>query len=287
VVVAALAERAARGEPFERELAHGPAAIDGRTLSPVVFVDGRPELLHGTSSVLAVVMQNRALVFHSTTAARLAGGWRRPAAAVVTFAVGALSALALASVLALALATALAAVHAVIETPTMRRRRAMRATRKGQRKRRDKRERRLEQANVPSDELEELGQLVEHVTNLDQTVATDFESLLDRYVEIATEKRRCASALERGEPSRLEVQLANARERYPNSAAVLERRILLGHRLAARVRALDESLGEFADLVRYYAERASIADVELLFECDTPENCLALYDAYTSLDACR
>lgn len=230
-------------------------------------------------------MDNRALVTGSTTTGRLVRGWCRPAAALVTLAVGALAALAIASALALAIATTLGAVHAVIETPPLRRRRAMRAARKGRRRRRERRELRLEQAHVPSDELGELDRLVEEVADLDQNVAIDTEPLLDRYVEAAIAKRRCASALDRAEPSRLEARLAIARQQcHPNGAAVLERRIALSHQLDTRVRALDESLSELVELVRHLVERASIPDVSPLFECDAPANCLEHYDACESLE---
>src|SRR5262249_1117305 len=160
----------------------------------------------------------------------------------------------------LVLATTLAAVQAAIESPPMRHRRALRAARKSRHDRREKRVIRLERANAPSGELETLDLLVEQAADFDETVTSDAEPLLDRYVDVAIAKRQCAAALAQGQPSHLEVQLAIARECHPNGAQVIERRIALGHVLAARVRALDESLGELDEMIRYYVERASIPD---------------------------
>ncbi|HUJ63241.1 MAG TPA: hypothetical protein VLX92_32305 [Kofleriaceae bacterium] len=224
-------------------------------------------------------MDNRVLVTRRAASDRLVRGWPRRAAALVAVLVGALSALALASLLALAIATTLSALFVALQTPAIRRRRAVRAARRVRRKRRERRQLRLDKTDLASDDLEELGQLLEEIADRDPAAFADAEPLLDRYVELAIEKRRCASALADCEPSRLEVQLAIARECHPSAAEVLQRRVASSRRLAARIRALDDALGELADLVRYYVERACTPDVRGLLECDATAGCLAHYDA--------
>jgi hypothetical protein len=204
-------------------------------------------------------MEHRALV------PRGASALRTPASAIVTLAVGLVSALAIASTLAVVLAVVLAAGHAIVEMPAVRRRRARNAALKARRTRRELREHRLEQANVPTCELEELAAIVEE---LDDSAAAEVEPLLDQYVAVAITRRRCAAVLDQGRPSQLEVQLAIARACHPHGAAVLERRIALGGVLANRMRQLDESAAEVAELIRYYAERSSLPETAPLLEPD-------------------
>jgi hypothetical protein len=154
----------------------------------------------------------------------------------------------------------------------VRRRRA----RKARLTRRELRERRLEQANVPTDELEELAAMVDQ---LDESAVAEIEPLLDQYVAVSITRGRCAAVLDQGRPSQLEVQLAIARACHPHGAAVLERRIALGGMLANRVRQLDESAAEVAELIRYYAERASLPEIASLLEPDPLADALARDEA--------
>lgn len=226
-------------------------------------------------------MDNRALVTRSATACRIL---RSPASALVTLAVGVASAIAIASTLALVLVVVFATCHAIVQTPGMRRRRARNAARKARRTRRDAREHRLEQANVPTCELEELAAIFERVAELDEAAAGEIEPLLDQYVAVSITRRRCAAVLEQGRPSQLEVQLAIARECHPHGAEVLERRVALGGVLANRVRQLDEAAERLSDLIRYYAERATLPEIGPLLEHDVLADALAREEALDALE---
>jgi len=136
--------------------------------------------------------------------------------------------------------------------------RRRRAARFARRERRDVHETRLEEAYAPTIEYEELADVVEKVAAFDDRATAELETLLDQYVEVMLQRSRCRTALDLGEPVRLERRLACAGECHPREAAVLARRVVESRRVAEHMNHLDDSLAEVAQLLRYYAERASL-----------------------------
>jgi len=184
---------------------------------------------------------------------------RRPLAythVAVTVAVGLVASLVTASIAVLVIAIGLATAHGIAESPPARRLRARQASRTERRRWRDNHEARLEQANASTKGFVELADILDRVAADHESLAADLVPLLDRYAEIALARTACRRALDHGEPARLEVELAISRACRPQHATVLERRIAHGRAIAERLRHLDESLAEHAELVRYHAESA-------------------------------
>jgi hypothetical protein len=202
-----------------------------------------------------------------------------PAWALVTFTVGVVSAWAIASTFAFVVALALSVLHGLLQTPSMQRQRARRAAAKQRRMRHAQRERLLDDACVASWELEDLSLTIDQMAELDEDTALDVEPLLDDYVDVARARKRCASALSQADTARLELQLAIARDCHPREAQVLERRIAHSRVLAERLNVLEASASDLAAVIRYYAARASLPDIEPLVEPDAIGIGLAHYDA--------
>jgi hypothetical protein len=194
------------------------------------------------------------------------------------------AAVAFASTLAWTVAVGLAISYLIGATPSARRRRARNASRQWRRVRRARHAARLDRANAPTYEYVELADVVDNIAELDEGATAELEPLLERYIDVALARQRCATALEQSKPSHLEVQLAIASECHPREAAVLERRIAHSRRLAQRLARFDDSVAEVADLVRYYAERASLPEIEPVLEGETLATALASYDACEQLD---
>ncbi len=232
-------------------------------------------------------MNTRALVCCGPTACRTVYRLRSPAWLLVTLIAGLASTLAIASTLAFILAFGLATTPGIFETPPVRRRRVRRAARHARRARRDRHEARLEQADAPTRGFVELAEVVEHTARVDERSAAELEPLLDQYVEVTLERRRTCRALEHSEPARLELQLAIANERHPRQARVLERRIAHSRQLVQRLARLDDSIAELSELVRYQAERATLPEIDPLFDDDVLADALAHHDACEEVSEAR
>lgn len=173
--------------------------------------------------------------------------------AIVAWAAG------IAAVAAILVATAIALLA---RGPIARRARLQREERR-RRERRENRELLLEQADACGPDLDELTRLVERIERDAPHEARSFglEGLLDRYVEVAIARAAYMRQLVRSplpcgsEPGEL---VRDVRER----AAVWRQRC------TANVVRCDDLLGQIADLIRLYAERAAIPEIEHLFDDD-------------------
>jgi hypothetical protein len=225
------------------------------------------------------------MVTRAMTVRGTKGGLVRGAhAPVVTLVVGVASALAIASTFVLLVVLVLAAAHAVIEAPSVRRRRARRAARKRHIARRAYREHRLDEARVCTAQLEQLSHIVDTVRGADVADPFDLEGLLDRYVELALARKQCLNALGAADRPRLEAKLALAQGALPQTSAVLERRLAHAHTLALQVRNLDDAIGDIAQLVRCYGEYSTMPEIESLLEVDLVTPVLEHLDATDAVE---
>ncbi|MGE5182020.1 MAG: hypothetical protein ACM31C_08155 [Acidobacteriota bacterium] len=215
-------------------------------------------------------------------ATRRAGTLQRPAHALLrptlTTVLAAASALALASTLVFLCAVAIVVAHWLLAVPAVRARRAQRKGLKRRYERRHLREHTLELADVSTSTLCELTELAE---GLDPEAADplDLEPLLDRYVELALARQRCWNTLRYAGVAGLQERLDTARMFHPVTAEVLERRVAYARKLDERGRSLEDSLAEVADLIRCYAERASLPADATAGELDPLANVLVQIDA--------
>ena len=166
----------------------------------------------------------------------------------------------------LVIASALVAVQVVRVAPPARRRRAWRAHSARRRELRERREEQLDARCAPALDLEELTELVDRCTALGARDPFDLDALLDRYAAIAVARHRCRRVLGMASPSVLEAKLAMARVAHPVSASLIERRIAHAYEVGRMQHDLDEQLAEIGELVRYYAARAMVPDVQPLLE---------------------
>jgi hypothetical protein len=161
-------------------------------------------------------------------------------------------------------AAALVAVQVVRVTPPARRWRAWRAHSARRRELRERREEQLDARCAPALDLDELTELVDRCTTAGDPFELD--ALLDQYAKIALARHRCRRVLGMASPSVLEAKLAMARVAHPVSASLIERRIAHAYEVGRMQHELDEQLAEIGELVRYYAARALVPDVQLLLE---------------------
>lgn len=161
-------------------------------------------------------------------------------------------------------AAALVAVQVVRVTPPARRWRAWRAHSARRRELRERREEQLDARCAPALDLDELTELVDRCTMTGDPFELD--ALLDRYAAVALARHRCRRVLGMASPSVLEAKLAMARVAHPVSASLIERRIAHAYEVGRMQHELDEQLAEIGELVRYYAARALVPDVQLLLE---------------------
>ncbi len=215
-------------------------------------------------------------------ATRRAGALQHPVQALLrptlTTVVAAASALALASTIVLLCALAIVCIQWFRAVPAVRARRAHRHVVSQRRVRRHLREHTLEVADVSTSTLCELSDLVEGL-DPDVTDPFELEPLLDQYVERAVARQRCWNALRYASAAGLQERLDTARMFHPITAEVLERRVAHARKLDERSRELDESLAELADIIRCYAERASMPDDATACELDPMTTVLDRIDA--------
>jgi hypothetical protein len=135
-------------------------------------------------------------------------------------------------------------------------------------------------AQIANDELVELTAIADAIRTIDPPAADalDLEGLLDRFVDVAIARDRCAEIALRERASALSRRSSprNPASRRDRAAA---RRIAWNHRCEARLRALDVQLASIADLIRLYGERATMPDIDLLFDDDPIAPVLARVDA--------
>lgn len=219
-------------------------------------------------------------------ATRRAGTLQRPVHALLrptlTTVIAAASAFALASTIVLLCAFAIACVHWFLAVPAVRARRTHRRALKQRRVRRHLREHALEVADVSTSTLGELGDLAEGL-DPDASDPFELEPLLDRYVELAVARQRCWNTLRYASAAGLQERLDTARMFHPVTAEVLERRVAHTRKLEQRRRELDESLAEVADIIRCYAERASLPEDATAGELDPTATVLERIDALDAI----
>ena len=188
---------------------------------------------------------------------------RRHGWSITTLVVGLGVAVAIASTFTAVLAVGLYVGLFYAERPTAAARRELRG-------RRRQRARRLQLANVATDELVELTNVVDAAVVADPNLdAADMETLLDRYVDLAIARDRCAELVRREQIAELSRRLDHAtRTQQPRRKRAIARRITWWHRCEARLRRLDEQLADVAGLIRLYGERATMPELAFLLDAD-------------------
>ena len=171
-------------------------------------------------------------------------------------------------VVGMSLALAVACAPAHLRTRARRAREA----------RRHWREAALEAAGVPRGELCELTDLVDQVGAIvpDEANRLELETLLDEYARLAVLRRTAADRLARVERSRpLSALLPPPSEQR---SEILSHRDRQRAHAAERLAEIDDRAAELAQLVRHYAARAAMPEIDYLLEDDPLASRLSLLE---------
>lgn len=153
-----------------------------------------------------------------------------------------------------------------------------RAAERAREARRHRREVALEAAGIPRGELCELTDLVEQLGAIvpDEANRLELEALLDEYARLAVLRRTAGERLARIERSRpLSALLPPPSQQR---SEILSRRDRQRAHAAERLAELDDRAGELAQLVRHYAERAAMPEIDYLLDDDPLGSRLSLLE---------